>query len=136
MNNNLKTSNSNKNGSNDKGFTMLEVIVAMTIFLIISGAIWGVLKAAMISRSTVNQQVQLAKNVRLALNIIGKDTYNAGFGYPVFSTTNPGSVVVLPDNRISTLLGIPVDFDTTRDQVTPIMAGNNITVDTYNTIAN
>lgn len=132
MNNNLNTSNLNKNAAskNDGGFTMLEVLVAMTIFLVITGAIWGVMKAAMISRSTVNQQVQLAKNVRLALNIVGKDTYNAGYGYPLNST------VVLPDNRISAAIGVPNDFDTSRDTVPPIIAGNNIIVDTFNTTAN
>ncbi len=132
MQNNLNPSNSNEivTNKNDRGFTILEVIVAMTIFMIVSGAIWGVLRVALMSRSTVNQQVQLAKNVRLALNIIGKDTYNAGFGYPLKST------VVLPDNRISAAIGIPVDIDTSRDTVPPVIAGNQITTDAFNTTAN
>ncbi len=132
MQNNLNPSNSNDIGTirNDRGFTILEVIVAMTIFMIVSGSIWGVLRVAQMGRTTVNQQVQLAKNVRLALNIIGKDTYNAGYGYPLKST------VVLPDNRISTAIGVPVDTDTTRDTVPPVIAGNQITVDTFNTTAN
>ena len=118
---NLKTSNVAASGAsrNQAGFTILEIIVSMTIFMIVSGAIWGVLRVAQMSRSTVNQQVQLAKNVRLALNIIGKDTYNAGYGYPLKNT------VVLPDNRISTAIGIPNDFDTSRDVVPPILAGKS-----------
>ena len=119
-----------KINKSEQGFSLLELVVSMTIFMIVSGSVWGVLRVAQISRSTVSQQVQLAKNVRLALNIIGRDTFNAGYAYPL------GNTVVLPDNRISTLLGIPVDFDTTRDTVPPIIAGNNITTDTFNTVAN
>ena len=113
-----------------RGFSILELIVSMVIFLVITGSMWGVLRSAQMSRSVINQQTELTKNVRLALNVIGRDTYNAGFGYPLNYT------VVLPDNRISTLIGIPNDFDSSRDTVPPIIAGNNITVDNYNTTAN
>ncbi len=116
--------------SAEKGFSLLELLVAMVIFLVISGSVWSVLNVAMRSRSVVNQQVGLAKNVRIGLNLIGRDTYNAGFGYPL------RNLVVLPDNRISATLGIPNDFDTSRDTVPPIIAGNNITLNTYNTTPN
>lgn len=102
----------------------------MTIFMIVTGSIWGVLRIASQSRAVTNQQVQLTKNVRMALNVIGRDTYNAGYAYPVTSS------VLLPDNRISARLGIPNDFDTSRDEVPPIIAGNNLNVDNYNTVAN
>lgn len=124
---NLKTVNP---GTGEKGFSLLELLVSMVIFLVVSSSIWGVLRVAQMSRSTVSQQVGLTKNVRISLNLMGRDTYNAGFGYPLRNT------VVLPDNRISTLLGIPNDFDTTRDTVPPIIAGNNITLNTFNTTPN
>ncbi len=130
---NILTSFNSKNltaHTGEKGFSLLELLVAMVIFMVVTGSIWGVLRVAQQSRSTVSQQVQLAKNVRLALNLMGRDTYNAGFGYPLKNT------VVLPDNRISTVLGIPNDYDTTRDTVPPIIAGHSITVDTFNTVAN
>lgn len=114
----------------ERGFSLLELLVSMVIFIVVTASIWGVLRAAQISRGVVNQQVDLAKNVRLALNIVGRDTYNAGFGYPLKNT------VVLPDNRVATLLGIPADLDTSRDTIPPIIAGNNITIDTFNTTAN
>ncbi len=114
----------------EKGFTLLELITAMIIFLIVTGTIFGVMQVAQRSRSVVSQKVQLTKNVRVALNLVGRDTYNAGFGYPLKNS------VVLPDNRISIRLGIPSDFDNTRDTVPPIIAGNNITLNTYNTNPN
>ncbi len=125
-----QNANIQENRSNKAGFTLLELLVSLTIFLIVTSAIWGVLRTAQISRSVVNNQVELAKSVRLGLNLIGRDTYNAGFGYPLKNT------VVLPDNRITNLLGIPNDFDTTRDTVPPIISGNNITLNTYNTAPN
>ena len=114
----------------ERGFTLIEVIISMIIFLIVTGAIWGMLRIGEQSRSIVNEKVQLTKNVRVVLNILGRDTYNAGFAYPLRNT------VVLPDNRISALLGIPNDFDTTRDTVPPIIAGNDITLNTINSTPN
>ncbi len=117
-------------GTSEKGFSLLELLVSMVIFMVVTGSIWGLLRVAQQSRSVVNQQVQLAKNVRIGLNLIGRDAYNAGYGYPLKNT------VVLPDNKISILLGIPNDVDTSRDTVPPIIAGNDITLNTFNTAAN
>lgn len=112
--------------NNEKGFSLLELIVAMVIFLIVTGSIYGLLQVAQRNRSDVSQLSQLNKNVRIALNVVGRDTYNAGYGYPLKNT------VILPNNRISPLLAIPNDSDATRDTVPPIIAGNNITLNTYN----
>ncbi len=109
---------------NQQGVTIVELIVAMVIFLLVTGSIYGVMQIATRSRSTVNQQVPLTKNVRFSLNLIGRDTLNAGFDYPLNNT------VKLPDNRIFTLLNLPNDFDTTQDIVPPIIAGNNRTLNT------
>ncbi len=108
------------------GFSMLELVVSMLIFLVVTGSIFGLLQVARQSRTTVSLQVQLDKSVRLGLNVLGRDTYNAGFDYPL------GNTVVLPDNRISTRLGIPVDFDPARDTVPPIIVGNNNRPNTFN----
>ncbi|MFT3745172.1 MAG: prepilin-type N-terminal cleavage/methylation domain-containing protein [Pyrinomonadaceae bacterium] len=116
--------------SSQSGFSLLELLVSMVIFLIVSASVWGVLRTAQQSRTAVNEEVQLAKNVRIALNLVSRDAFNAGFGYPAAST------VVLPDNRISAALGIPNDFDTSRDTVPPVIAGNNITLSTFATTAN
>lgn len=112
------------------GFSILELVIAMLVFSIVTASVFGLLQVARRSRAAVSESTGLSKNVRLALNLIGRDTYNAGYGYPLQNT------VVLPDNRVATLLGIPIDVDTTRDTVPPIVAGNNVTLNTYNTVAN
>jgi len=109
---------------------LLEVLVAMTIFMVVTGSIWGVMRVALASRNVVNNNASNAKSVRLAINLIGRDTYNAGYGYPL------GNTVVLADNKISAATGLPNDFDTTRDIVPPILAGNNINPDNWNLTAN
>lgn len=116
--------------ASESGFSLLELLISMVIFLVVTGSVFGLLQVARKSRSVVSENTGLNKNVRLALNLVGRDTYNAGFGYPLRNT------VVLPDNRIGTLLGIPIDVDTSRDTVPPIIAGNNITLSTYNLTAN
>lgn len=112
----------------EQGFSLLELVISMVVFLIVTGAIYGMLRVAQNSRSGVSQQVQLTKSLRLGLNIIGRDTYNAGYGYPL-------TTVVLENNKISPLLGIPGDSESTRDTVPPIIAGNNITINNLNGVA-
>jgi len=123
----FSSSGANKNQG---GFTLLELIISMVVFLVVSAAVFSLMQLGQKTRSAVSENVGLAKNVRLALNLLGRDTYNAGLGYPLTNT------VVLPDNRIATLLGIPADVDTSRDTVAPITPGNNITLNNYNTTAN
>ncbi len=113
-----------------RGFSLIELMVSMALFLIVSSAVWGVLRIALNSRKAVSKKVDVAKTVRVALNTLGRDTFNAGYGYPL------GNTVVLADNRITTLLGIPNDVDTSRDTVPPIIAGNQVTVDNYNNTPN
>ncbi|MFZ1699608.1 MAG: prepilin-type N-terminal cleavage/methylation domain-containing protein [Pyrinomonadaceae bacterium] len=114
----------------EAGFSILELIIAMVIFLVVTGSVFGLLQVGRQTRTIVSENTGLNRNVRLALNLIGRDTYNAGFGYPL------KSIVVLPDNRIGVLLGVPVDVDSTRDTIAPIVAGNNVTLNTYNPTPN
>ena len=127
--NNLTYAQSRAARDGESGFTLIELMVSMIIFLIVTGAVFGVMRVAQQSRSVVSLQSQMNQSVRVGLNLLGRDTYNTGFGYPLKNT------VVLPDNRISTRLGIPPDFDTTRDTVPPVIAGNNVTLSTFNTTA-
>lgn len=122
---NLPDSKISSRTNNQSGFTIIELIIAMIVFLIITGAAYGVLLVAKRSRTTVNQQVQLTKNVRLALNLVGRDTYNAGFDYPIRYTVN------LWDDRMQVLLGIPVDTGTADDPIPPVIAGNNVNTNTF-----
>lgn len=104
-------------------------MVAMIIFLTVTASIWGLMQVGIRARTTTNESVQLTKSVRVALNLVGRDTYNAGLGYPSAST------VLVADNKLANILGIPADANTAGDNVPPIIPGNNITVNTFNLTA-
>ncbi|MEO6393935.1 MAG: prepilin-type N-terminal cleavage/methylation domain-containing protein, partial [Pyrinomonadaceae bacterium] len=106
--------------SNQRGFTLIEMMVSILLFLIVTGAVYGLLVVARKSRTTTSQRAELMKSIRVALNSVQRDALNVGYSYP---TTNP---TMLPDNRLFTLLGIPNDINTTRDLVPPVMAGDRV----------
>ncbi|HMQ03959.1 MAG TPA: prepilin-type N-terminal cleavage/methylation domain-containing protein [Pyrinomonadaceae bacterium] len=114
----------------EAGFSLMELLAAMIIFMVVSGSIYGVLQVARQSRGAVSNKVQLTKNARLGLNLVGRDIYNSGYGYPLLHS------VVIRNGRVAPLLGIPADPDPTRDLVPPIIAGNNITLNTFNQTPN
>lgn len=103
----------------EAGMTVMELLVAMSIFLIVLSSVYGVLRIGNISRNNINDRSETIKNARLALNSIGRDAVNAGLGY-----TRVGGLV--PDNFANKLIKTPAGSDTNRDLLTGIITGNNI----------
>ncbi len=72
----------NRRPSSDAGFSLVELLVAMTITLIVSGAIYGLLSGG---QSAFRREPELAdrqQNIRIAMNLIMRDVVNAGAGMP------------------------------------------------------
>lgn len=115
-----------RRGKGEQGVTIVELIVSMILFMMVTGVVLGLVTAARQSRKTIDNQVQLTKGARLGLNLLGRETYNAGYGYPVDSS------VRIPDGRLSARLGTTPDANATRDPVPPIIAGNDLNVNNYN----
>ncbi len=119
----MTTENTNKKSLNhkdfEKGFSIVEMLVSMVIFLIVVGSIYGLLTVGRVARNRSSQKTDVLKNARAAIHLIGRDALNAGLGYHQ-------SGALVPDNFISDRLGIPEDTDTTRDILTSIIPGNNI----------
>lgn len=103
----------------ENGFTIIEVIISLVIFLIISVSIFGLLQVTRVDRNRSSQRNDILKNARVAVHLIGRDALNAGLGYH-----KRGAIV--PDNFVSTKLGIPADMNSDRDILTSIVAGNNL----------
>ncbi len=101
------------------GFSLLEMMIAMVVFLIIMSAIYGLLRIGNISRNSINDRGETIKNARAVVNSIGRDLVNAGLGF-----SRVGGVV--PDEFASALLNTPGDSGPERDLLTGIIAGNNI----------
>ncbi len=102
-----------------KGFSLVEVLIAMVIFLIVTSSIYALLNLGKVSRDRSSRRTTILKNARAAVHLIGRDALNAGLGYH-----QQGAVV--PDDFISTTLQLPTDADTNRDILTSVIAGNDL----------
>ncbi|MBK9165650.1 MAG: prepilin-type N-terminal cleavage/methylation domain-containing protein [Acidobacteria bacterium] len=107
------------------GFSLIELLVAMVIFLIITGAIYGLMEIGRIDRNRASRRADIQKNARVAVHLIGRDALNAGLSFH-----RAGAVT--PDDFVSTLLEVPPDVDDERDLLTSIVAGNNVYTNNIN----
>jgi len=103
----------------EAGIGILEVLIAAVIFLIITGAIFGLLQVARVDRNRASRRSDTLKNARAAMHLIGRDTLNAGLSYHADGGFAPDDVLM---NR----LGLPQDNNTERDRMTAVIPGNNI----------
>jgi prepilin-type N-terminal cleavage/methylation domain-containing protein len=104
---------------NQEGFSLVEVMVAMIIFLIVSASIYGLLRLGSADRNRASSRSDILKNARMALHLIGRDAFNAGLGY-----NRKGARV--PDNFLKNTFSLKPDADTKRDLLTAIVTGDNI----------
>jgi len=112
--------------SNQAGFSLVELLVAVVITLIVTGAIYGLLAS---SQTAFRRQPELAErqqNIRLAMDLIERDIAAAGQGLPYFAqvftiTDAPGGPCAVapgldwcgpgpgPGPRLGTITGAPID---------------------------
>lgn len=113
-------------GSNSsQGFSLLELMIAMVLFLVVTGAIYGLMQLGTRDRNRASRRSDVQKNARVALHMVGRDVLNAGLAYH-----RRGAIV--PDNFNSTKLGVPADVDGNRDMLTSIVVGNNLNQNNLN----
>lgn len=105
--------------ADEQGFSIIEMVVALTVFVIVIGAIFGMLSLGRIDRNRSSRRSDVMKNARAAIHLMGRDILNAGFQFH-----QRGAIV--PDNFVGNVLGIPVDTDTDNDFLPAIVAGNNV----------
>ncbi len=101
------------------GFSLVELMIASTLFLAVMAAVFGVLRIGLVMRESLNNHSETSGNARTAINSVGREAVNAGLGY-----SRTGSIV--PDDFAFDLLKIPKDSGNERDLFTGVMAGNNI----------
>lgn len=105
------------------GFSLVELMVSIVIFLIFMSAIYGLLRIGAIQKTAASSSTEVIKNARLSLNTMGRDAVNAGFGY-----SRVGGYA--PDNILNLRLGIPADSDSTHDLLTAVISGNEVNTNT------
>ncbi len=69
------------------GFSLIELMVAITVTLVVSGAIYGLLSGGQSAFRREPELTDRQQNARVALNLIMRDIANAGSGMPKFIQT-------------------------------------------------
>lgn len=105
--------------SNQAGFSLLEMLVAISLFIIITGSIYTLLELGRSDRNRTSRRGDTQKNARIAMYLIGRDVMNAGLGFH-----KTGALV--PDNFMAARLGVAVDPGVVRDTLTSVSCGNNV----------
>lgn len=104
----------------EKGFSIVELLIAIVIFLIVTASIYGLLQVGRIDRNRSSRRSDIMKNARVAIHLIGRDALNAGLGY-----NRVGGLA--PDDWVSTTFAFPTgDDNDVHDFITSVMARNDI----------
>jgi prepilin-type N-terminal cleavage/methylation domain-containing protein len=82
-----------------KGFSLIEILVAMTIMVLIIGATLGTLNTALSATRTVTLMADTQENLRAAMNYMVRDLLQAGEGVPQGGITIPNTAGVSAVNR-------------------------------------
>jgi Tfp pilus assembly protein PilW len=106
------------------GFSVLEMLVAVTIFIIVTGSIYALLELGRSDRNRTSRRGDAQKNARIAMYLIGRDVMNAGLGYH-----KTGSLV--PDDFLANRLGVAFDPNNGRDTLTSVACGNEVFTNKY-----
>lgn len=120
-----------KKNQSARGFSLIEVMATMAIFLIVIAAVYQVLRVSLIQRNTVSTRIDAVKSARIALNYIRRDAVNAGLSYHNIGGLTPDGFV----NRLVNTTGADTDADD-RDMLTGIVCGDNVSTNSLNTGTN
>ena len=83
-----------QDGFSMRGFTMLELMVAIALGLVVMAALAGLFKAGMDSAMLLTQRAETQQNMRAAIDLMVKDVSMAGAGLPsggIQLPTGPGN---------------------------------------------
>ncbi len=105
------------------GFTILELLIAVSIFSIVTGAVYGLLRAASADRAGTIQRTEILQSARNALNSVGRDALNAGYGFPREGAR-------LPDNTLGTATGQATDTQSALDILPAVIPGRSVNPNT------
>ena len=66
-----------------RGFTLMEVLIALSIFLIVLFAIYSSFESSRATYAAGEQRADIQQSARIAMELVSADLRLAGFGYPV-----------------------------------------------------
>jgi prepilin-type N-terminal cleavage/methylation domain-containing protein len=66
-----------------RGFTLMEVLIALSIFLIVLFAVYSSFESSRATYAAGEQRADIQQSARIAMELVSADLRLAGFGYPV-----------------------------------------------------
>ncbi len=85
--------------TSQRGFSLIEIMVVLIIFMIVAGAIFGLLNVAQVRYRAEKQFLESFQGARIGVDLIVRDIHNAGYPPPYNYAGNlpmqdPGSPVI------------------------------------------
>ncbi len=69
----------------ERGFSLVELMIAVTVTLIVSGAIYGLLASGSNAFRREPEMADRQQNIRIAMDLVTRDVFNAGAALPTFA---------------------------------------------------
>ena len=80
------------------GFSLIEMIIALTVMLVLTGAVFSLMRGSMVISSTAYELTDAQENLRFAQEFINRDLMNAGDGLQSVSK------IQIPQNFVTNYL--------------------------------
>lgn len=100
-----------------QGFSLIEVMMVMAIFLVVTGAVFGLMNTIQIQYRNESQFMESFEAARMGMDLIIRDIHNAGYPPPY---TFAGNLVGTPNNPT------PADLVNEGWWVDPNLASDNL----------
>lgn len=85
-----------RSGSQERGFTLIEMLASLGIFLLVSGAAFTLLTSSQQRYKTESEVLTSFQEARLGLDQMVRDINDAGFPPPTFANADPAKVTTAP----------------------------------------
>lgn len=82
-----------------KGFSLIELLIAMTVTLVVLALISTLFAAAMNTRKRESQRTDALTSAQAALNVMSREIANSGYGISIAGQTNNGIVLADSDSK-------------------------------------
>jgi prepilin-type N-terminal cleavage/methylation domain-containing protein len=90
------------------GFSLVEVMVVLIIFMIVTGAVFGLLNVAQIRYAAEKRFLESFQGARIGVDLMVRDIHNAGYPRPY---VYPGNFPKLPAGPTPLLIPDPVPWE-------------------------
>jgi len=91
-----------------RGFSLIEIMVVLVIFMIIAGAVFGAINVAQVRYAAEKRFLESFQGARIGVDLMVRDIHNAGYPPPY---TYPGNFPYLPTGPTPVTIPNPVPWE-------------------------